>query len=130
MLPREICLLIGREGQVLWSEASDSPVLLPDSRARWEAIWRLRAELVEIAHSHPVGPLGFSAEDETTMDALVGALGRPVRFSVVAPEGMVLRDGGRDLLVGEEPAWAEPLRVASGMRPRALQPHLEPLPSG
>ena len=119
MPPREICLLLGRDGRVLWSDVSDSPVLLPDSRARWEAIWRLRAELVEIAHSHPVGPLGFSAEDESTMEALQGALGWPVRFSVVAPEGMVLRAEGRDLPVVEEPAWAEPLRVASGMRPRS-----------
>lgn len=117
MLPREVCVLIGQEGQVLWSEASDSPVLLPDSRTRWEAIWRLRAELVEIAHSHPVGPLGFSAEDETTMEAITQALGRPVRFSVVAPEGMVLRTGGQDLPIQEEPAWARPLRLASGMPP-------------
>jgi hypothetical protein len=119
MPPREVCLLIGRDGQILWSEASDSPVLLPDSRARWEAIWRLRAELEEIAHSHPVGPLGFSAEDETTMEALLGALGRPVRFSVVAPEGMVVRRGGEDLPIKDEPAWAEPLRRASGMRQRS-----------
>lgn len=117
MLPREVCVLIGQEGQVLWSEASDSPVLLPDSRTRWEAIWRLRAELVEIAHSHPVGPLGFSAEDETTMEAITQALGRPVRFSVVAPEGMVLRTGGQDLSLQEEPPWAGPLRQASGMPP-------------
>lgn len=116
MRQREICLLIGRDGAVLWSEASDSPVWMPDSRARWEAIWRLRGELEEIAHSHPVGPLGFSAEDETTMAALTEALGRPVRFSVVAPEGMVVREDGRDVHVTEEPGWAGLLRADSGMR--------------
>ena len=42
MHPREVCVLIGRDGAVLWSDASDSPVALPDSRERWEAIWRLR----------------------------------------------------------------------------------------
>ena len=115
MRPREVCLLIGRDGTVLWSDASDSPVALPDSRARWEAIWRLRDELEEIAHSHPVGPLGFSAEDETTMAALTEALGRPVRFSVVAPTGMVVREGGEDVRITEEPEWASRLRAESGM---------------
>jgi hypothetical protein len=114
---REVCLLIGRGGTVLWSDASDSPVWLPDSRARWEAIWRLRGELEEIAHSHPVGPLGFSAEDETTMAALTEALGRPVRFSVVAPDGMVMRENGRDVRVTEEPCWTGRLRSESGMPP-------------
>jgi hypothetical protein len=116
---REVCLLIGRGGTVLWSDASDSPVSLPDSRARWEALWRVRFELEEVAHSHPVGPLAFSAEDETTMAALTSALGRPLRFSVVAPEGMVARQEGRDVRVTEEPWWTGLLRLASGMRPAA-----------
>lgn len=116
MRPREVCLLIGRDGTVLWSDASDSPVALPDSRARWETIWRLRDELEEIAHSHPVGPLAFSAEDETTMEALTLALGRPVRFSVVAPDGMVVREHRGQRLVIEEPDWARRLRAESGMR--------------
>lgn len=116
---REVCLLIGRGGTVLWSDASDSPVSLPDSRARWEAIWRLRGELEEVAHSHPVGPLAFSAEDESTMTALTEALGRPLRFSIVAPDGMVARQEGRDVRVTEEPWWAGLLRLASGMRPGA-----------
>lgn len=112
---REVCLLIGRDGTVLWSDASDSPVALPDSRARWEAIWRLRGELEEVAHSHPVGPLAFSSEDESTMAALTEALGRPLRFSVVAPSGMVARQGGQDVRVTEEPWWTGLLRLASGM---------------
>ncbi len=116
MVMREVCLLIGRGNQVLWSDESNSPVRLPDSRARWEAVWQLRGELEGVGHSHPEGPLGFSAEDETTMAALTTALGRPLCFSVVAPGGMVRRVGGRDLLVAEEPWWAEPLRQASGMR--------------
>jgi hypothetical protein len=116
MATREVCLLISHDNQVLWSDESDNAFLLPDSRERWEAIWRCRAELAEVAHSHPEGPLGFSAEDESTMSALTSALGRPLRFSVVAPEGMVSRVAGRDVLVSEEPWWAEPLRRVSGMR--------------
>jgi hypothetical protein len=112
----EVCFLVGRGGAVLWSDASPSPVALPDSRERWEAIWRLRDELEEIAHSHPVGPLHFSAEDESTMEALNGALGREVRFSVVAPAGMIARQGDRNEDVREEPWWAALLRLASGMR--------------
>jgi hypothetical protein len=115
---REVCFLIGRGGVVLWADASDSPAALPDSRARWEAIWAHRAELEEIAHSHPVGPLAFSAEDESTMAALRTALGRELRFSVVAPNGVVARQEGADVIVAEEPWWAALLRLASGMRPR------------
>lgn len=83
---REVCLLIGRGGAILWSDASSSSVWLADSRARWEAIWHHRNELEEITHSHPVGPLGFSGEDETTMSALCAALGRRPRFSGVRPQ--------------------------------------------
>jgi hypothetical protein len=115
---REVCFLIGRGGAVLWADASNSPAALPDSRARWEAIWRLRDELEEIAHSHPHGPEAFSREDQTTMEALDSALGRAVRFSVVAPRRVIARDAdaGTIISVDPEPWWADLLRLASGMR--------------
>ncbi|RKH67717.1 hypothetical protein [Corallococcus llansteffanensis] len=115
MSTREVCLLIGPGDVVLWGDSFDDPLALPDSRERWEAIWSLRDTLVEVTHSHPEGPLGFSAEDETTMAALQVALGRPLRFSVVAPDGMVARVGGEDVPVRHEPPWAAPLRIASGL---------------
>ena len=114
---REVCFLVGKGGAILWSDVGASAALLPDSRARWEAIWKHRAFLQEIAHSHPVGPLGFSHEDETTMEALTSALGNAaLRFSVVAPNGMVRREQNVDAIVKEEPWWADLLRMASGMR--------------
>ncbi len=90
---------------------------MPDSRARWEAIWSRRETLIEIAHSHPVGPLAFSYEDQTTMEALEPALGRTLRFSVVAPTGMIAREGanGETLRIDPEPWWADLLRQLSGM---------------
>jgi hypothetical protein len=113
---REVCFLIDGEGRILWSDASTSPVSLPDSRARWEAIWQHRAQLAEISHSHPVGPLAFSHEDETTMEALIAALGARPRFSVVAPDGMLVRDPqGQESRATEEPWWTHLLRLASGM---------------
>lgn len=117
---REVLLLIGEDDVVLWSDASGSPVALPDSRARWEAIWSRRDRIVEIAHSHPVGPHAFSREDETTMAALVTALGRPLTFSVVAPNRMVRCTKKNDeafevVNVQDEPWWATLLRLASGM---------------
>jgi len=117
---REVLLLIGEDDVVLWSDASDSPVALPDSRARWEQIWSRRERIVEIAHSHPVGPQAFSREDETTMAALVTALGRPIAFSVVAPHGMVRTTKKHDedyevSLVESEPWWTSLLRLSSGM---------------
>ena len=120
--PREVCFLIGPDDAVVWSDASDSPVALPDSRARWEAIWTRRETLVELAHSHPVGPSRFSQEDETTMTALTGALGRPLIFSVVSPHGMVRRGpDGEDSDVTEEPWWAPLLRAASHMSTGGLR---------
>ncbi len=113
---REVCLLVGRSDVVLWSDASDSPVALPDSRVRWEAIWSMRSRIVEIAHSHPVGPLGFSREDETTMEALTSALGKSLIYSVVAPSGMVRLKKKRQTIVEVEPWWASLLRLASGMQ--------------
>jgi hypothetical protein len=112
---REVCFLIGADGAVLWSDASTTAFALPDSRDRWDAIWSRRAELVEIAHSHPLGPLGFSEEDRTTMLALRSALGRAMRFSVVAPDGVLADSGAGPERVVPEPAWAAALRVAWGM---------------
>jgi hypothetical protein len=114
---REVCFLIGEGDRVLWADASDSPVALPDSRARWEAIWRHRAELLEIAHSHPKGPERFSQEDEETMAALVTALGRPLRFSVVTSAKTIVRSGSADEARTDEPWWAALMRLASGMSP-------------
>ena len=114
---REVCFLIGRSGAVLWADASDSPSALPDSRARWEAIWSHREELDVIAHSHPIGPSAFSAEDESTMRALDSALGRPVRYMVVAPRVTITRLGEAPTeSVSPEPWWTGLLRLASGMR--------------
>jgi hypothetical protein len=108
----EVCFLIGRGDAILWADASDSPAALPDSRARWEAIWRHRDELEAIVHSHPVGPAAFSAEDESTMAAIDSALGRVMRYCVVAPRVVITRDGP----MSSEPWWAAVLRLASGMR--------------
>ncbi len=114
---REVCFLISKTGAILWADASDSPAALPDSRSRWEAIWEHRDELAAIAHSHPVGPSAFSAEDESTMEALDSALGRPVRYLVVAPTVTISREGsGPTEPVSPEPWWAGLLRLASGMR--------------
>jgi len=113
---REVFFLIGQDGDVLWSDASDSPVLLPDSRARWEAIWSRRESIVEIAHSHPVGPLAFSHTDETTMKALRSGLGRDYVFTVVAPNGVIrVFDGVTEIVYGPEPEWVSHLRTASRM---------------
>ena len=115
---REVCFLIGKGGAILWSDASDSPVALPDSRARWEAIWNSREELEVIAHSHPVGPAAFSAEDTSTMEALDSALGKPVKYVVVAPTKTISRQGDTqpDEDVSPEPWWVALLRLASGMQ--------------
>ncbi|MEO8701719.1 MAG: Mov34/MPN/PAD-1 family protein [Kofleriaceae bacterium] len=117
---REVCFLIGRGGAILYADASTSAAALPDSRARWEAIWQHRHELEAIVHSHPVGPAAFSAEDESTMAAIDSALGRPTRYCVVAPRITISRDtlDGEITKLHPEPWWVAVLRLASGMRTR------------
>ncbi len=116
-MKREVCFLVGKGGAILWADASDSPAALPDSRERWEAIWRHRDELEVIAHSHPDGPAAFSAEDESTMEALDSALGKVVRYMVVAPRVTIARSGSSPVeQISPEPWWAALLRLASGMR--------------
>ena len=112
---REVCFLIGVGEAILWSDASSSPVAMPDARERWLAIWERRDQIVEIAHSHPRGPAAFSQTDETTMGALRSALGAAPRFSVVTPSITIVRIGDRTLEVDPEPWWADLLRLASGM---------------
>jgi proteasome lid subunit RPN8/RPN11 len=114
-MTREVCFIISKSDAILWADASDSPTALPDSRARWEAIWRYRDELAIIAHSHPIGPAAFSAEDLSTMAALDAALATPPTFMVVAPRVTIVRDGDTTLDVVPEPWWAALMRLASGM---------------
>jgi hypothetical protein len=115
-MAREVCFLIGVGGSILWADASESPVALPDSRDRWEAIWELRHDLYEIAHSHPVGPSAFSAEDLSTMAALDAALGRKLRYSVVAPRTMIVHADDETFELNPEPWWAGLMRLASAMK--------------
>jgi hypothetical protein len=114
-MKREVFLIVGKTGAILWADASDSPSALPDSRARWEAIWSRRDEIDIIVHSHPVGPSAFSAEDESTMAALDDALGKPMRYAVVAPRVTITRQGTSFEQLSPEPWWVALLRLASGM---------------
>jgi hypothetical protein len=112
-----VCILVSRGGAIVHADASTSPAALPDSRARWQAIWHHRDDLDVIAHSHPLGPSAFSAEDESTMAAIDSALGRVVRYVVVAPRLAIARTGARGdtAQLDPEPWWTELLRLASGM---------------
>ena len=117
---REVCFLIDRAGGVLWMDASTSPSALPDSRLRWEAIWRHRDELDVIAHSHPAGPPAFSGEDRSTMAAIDAALGRELTYAVVTIDAIIYRGPGA--VVDQDPTWVVRLRSESGMLPDSA-PH-------
>jgi hypothetical protein len=113
---REVCFLIGADDSILWADIGVGPVALPDSRRRWEQIWRLRGDIGEISHSHPVGPSEFSTEDRTTMAAIDVALGRWLRYSVVTGDAIVRSDSGQ-AEGDEEPWWTSVMRAASGILP-------------
>ncbi len=124
---REVCFLIGPSDSVLWADASMSPVAMSDSRARWEAIWANREQLVEIAHTHPMGGAHFSGTDERTMKALNEALGRQLIYSVVTPKKMLRRITSNDgtsvdvlMEAADHPWWTALIRMASV--------HLAPMP--
>lgn len=89
MATKEVCFLVGRKGEILWSDTNDDPGYLVDRQDRWEAIWENREHLPIIAHSHPFGPNDFSSEDRSTEDAIRNALGdrlsRRLSFIVVTP---------------------------------------------
>ena len=126
---REVCFLIDHDGAILWSDASDHPASMPDSRERWTRIWDLRKRLAEIAHSHPGGGLHFSSTDEATMASINAGLGRRLTYSVITPDAMLRRPGGTDdpagtnptaesngdHVVEAEPWWTALLRSASDM---------------
>jgi hypothetical protein len=114
---REVCFLIGRGDAVLYADAGVSAAALPDSRSRWEAIWRHRDELELIVHTHPIGPSAFSAEDISTMAAIDSALGKPMRYCVVAPRLTISRLGNEaTTTIDPEPWWVGVIRLASGMK--------------
>jgi proteasome lid subunit RPN8/RPN11 len=114
---REVCFLIVEGDAIVWADVSNSPSSLPDSRVRWQQIWNSRDELVAIVHSHPSGPAAFSAEDESTMEAIDAALGRPLWYAVVAPDVTIARvANGPVVQMKPEAWWADLMRLASGMR--------------
>ena len=116
-MPHEVCFLIGPNNSLLWSDASDDPRFMPDSRERWERIWAAREQLVEIAHTHPLGGLHFSATDNETMTAINAGLGRALVYSVITPEAMLRRTPQGTTFVDAElaiePWWTTLIRVAS-----------------
>jgi len=119
-MKREVCFLITRTGALVYADFSDNATALPDSRLRWQMIWKLRDQLDEIAHSHPLGGLFFSAEDLSTMQAVDSALGRTLAYAVVTPQGIIARRGERVFTPHLEPWWTGLMRSASGMSIRYI----------
>lgn len=114
-MKREVFFALDRHGAIVFCDISESPLALPDARARWEAIWRHRETLDLLVHSHPVGPHAFSTEDESTMTAVEAALGRPLAWAVVSPEGVLQRREGTESTLADRPWWTRLLELASGM---------------
>ena len=110
MSAREVIFIISKGGHIIYSDASDTPLLLPDSRTRWNAIWENREQLSIIAHSHPPGLAAFSDEDTSTMKAIEDALGRKPLGVVVVPQ---VTSGEP---IAETTWWVDLLKLASGLQ--------------
>lgn len=117
---REVCFLLV-DDKILRMYFG-SATRIPDSRERWETIWQHRAEITEIAHSHPGEFLDFSHEDLTTMEAVEAGTGKVFTWSIVTKTGFLSRKGKEDIRRKDLPWWLECLRRLSdeGSRPRRM----------
>jgi hypothetical protein len=108
---REVCFILIADKilRVYFGSATR----VPDSRERWEVIWRHRHEITEIAHSHPGEFLDFSHEDLTTMEAVEAGTGRAFTWSIVTKSGLLSRRSGQDARRNDAPWWLELLRTLS-----------------
>lgn len=124
--PHEVFGVYARSGRCLHMYHGDSATFVDGGQAAWAAMWDNRAELGDVAHTHPYGPDTFSSIDESSMSAIATGLGRSVRFWVLSPRWTVLRvvhPGGRSESdvryapgADNEPYWAVRLRWESCMR--------------
>jgi hypothetical protein len=108
---REMCFILVRD-QVLRVYFGLS-TRIPDSRERWQLIWDNRAEITEIAHSHPGDLLDFSQEDLTTMEAVEAGIGRKLIWSIITKDGFLSRSDGKDSRRQDSPWWLELMRALS-----------------
>lgn len=85
---REVVFLYAAgQDRILGMGVGSSSIEIEDSRSLWDQIWTNRDAITEIAHTHPVGPGRLSGTDIETARAVVQALGKPVLFTVVHPNG-------------------------------------------
>ncbi len=108
---REVCFIIAGE-QILGIYVG-SRLAIPDSRDRWQVIWKHRKKITEIAHTHPGGLLRFSETDLTTMEAVESGIGRRLAWSIVTSDGYLFQSGARIKVRLEDPWWLESLRELS-----------------
>ena len=108
---REVCFIL--VGDRILRVYFGSTTSIPDSRERWQVIWDHRAEITEIAHSHPGDFLDFSKEDLTTMQAVEAGLGRNLIWSIITKDGFLSRTDGIDTRRTDSPWWVEFMRKLS-----------------
>jgi len=108
---REVCFIL--IGDRILRVYFGSRTSIPDSRERWQVIWDHRAEITEIAHSHPGDFLDFSNEDTTTMQAVEAGIARKLIWSIITKDGFLSRHDGIDKRRTDSPWWVEFLRKLS-----------------
>lgn len=108
---REVCFILV-ENKILRAYFG-SETLIPDLRERWEVIWAHRAEITEIAHTHPGGFLDFSGEDLSTMEAVEAGTGRQFTWSIITRTGFLSRKGAKTANRQHKPWWVDLIRLLS-----------------
>ncbi len=119
----EAAVVVGPEGSALhWHlPPGRSAVSLPDAPDLWEVLWRHRAALVGVAHTHPGrGRPDPSHEDLTTFAAIESALGARLTWWIASEDRLIeLGWSGPDRLayaardVADAPPWLPGLRDRS-----------------
>lgn len=110
---REVCFLLIDE--CILRAYTGSAAHIPDSRDRWENIWKHREQITEIVHTHPGDSLAFSNEDLTTMEAVEAGAGRSFTWSIVTARGFISQRDGKRTDRNDAPWWLSLIRSLSEM---------------
>ena len=116
---REVCFLLIEE--CVLRAYIGLAAHIPDSRDRWENIWKHRERITEIVHTHPGESLAFSDEDRTTMEAVEAGTGRSYTWSIVTARGFISQLDGKRIDRKDAPWWLPLIRSLSEMDKHSTQ---------
>ena len=81
---REVALVFDYSGRPIHWVDGASGVVIPDSKSLWDVIWKNKAVIGGVAHTHPWrGETQPSGTDLSTFSAIDRALGRHLNWPII-----------------------------------------------